>query len=406
LVYSVFSFSILALILDLILTSNKNILNQIPQRFFILKVLKLKNLNQNIHVLNSNNESTVWCDRNEITDEGVKNLCSALKHTTSLTQLYLTHNNISSEGIKFLISALNCLKICDLDTVKLNDDGLKEALSFNLNSPNILLRELSLSENNIGLEGATILSNFLTFNTTLRKISLAGNDLGDESLKKISEGLEQNSALEILNLYKVGMGSSGLKYLCNALTRNSTLFFLEVSSNNIGGEGAECISELISTTTTINTLYIRHCGMDARGCEKICKAMEGNHSIFSLRISGNGIDQLCRISIQKNMYLYLLDLGYKREDAVIKSNVEQRNSRLWKVRVKWTYHLAVFWRVFTLGVCEEIPMEIIYIILSFVVPTGVLKREHKKRIIKYASDISTLGKDRHVFLEYVFGRGL
>ena len=85
---------------------------------------------------------------NNITDEGVKHLCDALKNENcKLTNLDITKNNINDEGVKHLCDALkneNC-KLTDLNLCynKINDEGVKQ-LCDALKNENCKLTNLSL----------------------------------------------------------------------------------------------------------------------------------------------------------------------------------------------------------------------------------------------------------------------
>ena len=91
--------------------------------------------------------------RNNITDEGVKHLSTALTHTNcTLNSLNLYKNNITDEGVKHLATALthtNCtLNSLDLRYNNISDEGVKH-LATELTHTNCKLNSLYLGYNNI-----------------------------------------------------------------------------------------------------------------------------------------------------------------------------------------------------------------------------------------------------------------
>ena len=74
---------------------------------------------------------------NNITDEGVKHLCTALTHTNcKLNSLNLRGNNITDEAVKHLSTALTHTN-CKLNSLNLRDNNLTQEGKNLLNSLNI-----------------------------------------------------------------------------------------------------------------------------------------------------------------------------------------------------------------------------------------------------------------------------
>ena len=100
--------------------------------------------------------------RNNITDEGVKHLSTALTHTNcTLNSLNLMGNNITDEAVKHLATALthtNCtLNSLNLKRNNITDEAVKH-LSTALTHTNCKLNSLDLEYNNITDEGKNLLN--------------------------------------------------------------------------------------------------------------------------------------------------------------------------------------------------------------------------------------------------------
>ena len=99
---------------------------------------------------------------NQITDECVKHLSTALTHANcKVNRLHLWDNNITDEGVKHLSAALkdtNCkLHTLDLGDNKITDEGVKH-LSTALTHTNCKLKSLNLLGNKITSEGEELVN--------------------------------------------------------------------------------------------------------------------------------------------------------------------------------------------------------------------------------------------------------
>ena len=113
--------------------------------------------------------------KNQITDEAVKHLSTALTHTKcKLNTLYLSRNNITDEGVKHLSKALthtNCkLSSLNLGVNNITDKGVKYLFKA-LTHTNCKLNSLDLADNNITDKGVKYLFTALT-HTNCKLISL------------------------------------------------------------------------------------------------------------------------------------------------------------------------------------------------------------------------------------------
>ncbi|XP_073230297.1 uncharacterized protein [Porites lutea] len=205
------------------------------------------------------NSLNLWY--NNITDEGVKHLSTALTHTNcTLNSLNLWYNNITDEGVKHLSTALthtNCtLNSLNLGYNNITDEGVKH-LSTALTHTNCTLNSLNLWYNNITYEGVKHLSTALTHtNCTLNSLNLGYNNITDEGVKHLSTALTHtNCILNSLNLRHNNITDEGVKHLSTALTHtNCTLNSLNLWYNNITDEGVKHLSTALThTNCTLHT---------------------------------------------------------------------------------------------------------------------------------------------------------
>ncbi|XP_067222797.1 NLR family CARD domain-containing protein 3-like isoform X2 [Chanodichthys erythropterus] len=145
-----------------------------------------------------------------LTGQFCESLSSSLQSSNSLLrELDLSNNDLCDSGVKFLSDGLSH---CQLNILRLANCNLTgqfcESLSSSLQSPNSLLRELDLSN----------------------------NDLCDSGVKLLSDGLKSSHCqLNILRLSGCMVTEKGCCYLASALSSNpSHLRELDLSYNNPG----------------------------------------------------------------------------------------------------------------------------------------------------------------------------
>ncbi|KAM9337131.1 LOW QUALITY PROTEIN: leucine-rich repeat-containing protein 34 [Symphorus nematophorus] len=114
-----------------------------------------------------------------MTDTGMERLTDGLRLNNSLRYLDLRCNRVTRDGVRHLAEVLKqhpTLEIIDLSSNRIEDEGavyLSEAVAW----PGCVLRELSVSRNNIRTEGLLSLAQAMKVNTTLNHIYIWGNQL-------------------------------------------------------------------------------------------------------------------------------------------------------------------------------------------------------------------------------------
>ena len=160
---------------------------------------------------------------------------------------------------------------CNLNDFNIND--LTRAISDKR------LRYLDLSKNGITVEGASILSQFLTINKTLQKLNISNNSTS--SFK-----------------------SEGIEYITNALISSPNIKYVDFSGMNITGSG-EFIGDLINENKSIENLILKNNTLNANDFWFIFDAVKENKILKVIDISfndmgGNGALERIRDAIKEN----------------------------------------------------------------------------------------------------------
>ncbi|XP_048017531.1 NACHT, LRR and PYD domains-containing protein 3-like [Megalobrama amblycephala] len=203
-----------------------------------------------------------------ITAESCATLASALSSNPShLRELDLSDNNLGDSGVKHLSDVLQNLH-CKLEILRLRNCGITEkgcaALVSALRSNPSHLRDLDLTDNkNIAGSGVKWLSDLLQNpHCKLEKLWLINCGIADESCSALASALKSiPSHLRDLNLSKNKIGNSGVILLSNGL------------------EDTHC---------KLEKLWLCECGVTEKGCAALASALRSNPSYLrQLNMSGN-----------------------------------------------------------------------------------------------------------------------
>ncbi|XP_007530216.2 leucine-rich repeat-containing protein 74A isoform X2 [Erinaceus europaeus] len=258
------------------------------------------------HFLRNMDEAYVNLNHHGLGPNGIKAIAIALVSNTTVITLEVADNNILDKGAMSLVEMLQ---------------------------ENYYLQELNMSENNLGFEGAKVISQFLQRNTTsLLNLQLSGNNFKDNCAELLCHALSFNYHIKILDLsynqfsdkagehlgqmlaLNVGLQSLNLSWnhlhsrgaiaLCNGLRANVTLRKLDVSMNGFGNEAAAALGEVLRTNASLAYLDVSSNGISNEGIARISRGLEVNESLRVLKLFLNPMSMegavLLILSIKRN----------------------------------------------------------------------------------------------------------
>ncbi|XP_065138303.1 NLR family CARD domain-containing protein 3-like [Paramisgurnus dabryanus] len=296
-----------------------------------------------------------------ITAEGCAALTSGLRSNPShLRDLYLSENNLGDSGVKMISDVLKNPH-CKLQTLKrhtarvqkllvcsssrksrllyapeaeaaASSPGFSRMLPHVPPSPSALRcivahkgSHKQLSHCYFTAEGCVALASALTSNPShLRDLNLSNNNLGDSGIEHLSDLLEHpDCKLEKLWLRRCNIKDEGCVALASALTSNpSHLRDLSLCNNNLGDLGVKVISAVLENPQCkLEILTLTGCKITDEGCFALTSALKSNPShLRELDLSANNLRVLGKkmISDLRN------DSNYKLEK---KSHISQRKQK-------------------------------------------------------------------------------
>eukprot|EP00063_Salmo_salar_P063322 XP_014038157.1 PREDICTED: NACHT, LRR and PYD domains-containing protein 12-like isoform X3 [Salmo salar] len=255
--------------------------------------------------------------------------CSALAYLLLMSEEVLEEfdlktYNTSEEGYQRLLPVVKTCKRALLDRCKLTYKSC-ETLTSALQTPNSPLRELDLSYSDLGDRGVellcvgltsplhniqtlvlagckityessceTLASALQTPNSPLRELDLSDNDLGDRGVKLLCVGLTSPLCnIQTLVLDRCDLTYRSCETLTSALqTPNSPLRKLDLSHNNdLEDRGVEllCVG-LTSPLCNILTLVLGHCGLTEGCCSHLASVLSSpNSQLKQLELRDNDL---------------------------------------------------------------------------------------------------------------------
>nr|XP_058912640.1 leucine-rich repeat-containing protein 74A [Kogia breviceps] len=276
------------------------------QKEMYLEACKLVGVVPVSYFIRNMEESSVNLNHHGLGPRGTKAIAIALVSNTTVLTLELADNCIMEEGILSLVEMLQ---------------------------ENYYLQEMNISDNDLGLEGARILSEFLQNNTSsLFSLQLSGNNFKEESAELFCQALSTNYRIKSLDLshnqfsdkageylgrmlaLNVGLQSLDLSWnhlyiqgavaLCSGLRANVSLKKLDLSMNSFGNEGAAALGEVLRLNNSLAYLDLSSNNISNEGLSKISKGLELNESLKVLKLYLNPLSTdgavLLILSIKRN----------------------------------------------------------------------------------------------------------
>ena len=211
--------------------------------------------NHNLTNININN--CAWGD------EGGRLFALALGSSTnkSLQTLDFQGNNITEEGMVDVITALSMFP--NMETLDLDENGLRKngcvALATLLRCSTTELQYLHLPNNEINDEGIDTLVPSLTNYNSLRVLDLSNSHSittrGWQSFAAILEA--SNSDLAELYISRNNIDEEVVAAFASALMNNHTLHTLDIGNNpSITAVGWQSFSNLLCDTTSVNSTFL------------------------------------------------------------------------------------------------------------------------------------------------------
>lgn len=227
---------------------------------------------------------------NNLQDLEFEEISKALPSCPKLHTFNISHNQTMHDGVSKLCGELpNCVSLTDLDLsfISRNDsihhDIMHKIVHFL--SKCVLLRKLSLAQNNLGIRGIGILAERLSFFSALQALDLSGNGVTNGALQRLSTFLPKCRNLLALSLSENMIGDGELSSLTSVLPHCHYLQRLYLDNNHISDDGMQIISDVICKCVSLVHIDLSNNFMGGRGMGHIARKLPFCSSLQVLNIS-------------------------------------------------------------------------------------------------------------------------
>lgn len=183
--------------------------------------------------------------RNKLGDAGAATLCSAVQACSKLTSLDIGKNDLRAASAASLASVLQAckrLEELDLRRNRLGDAGAKSLSAAVAACSRLKLLVLDLSHNQLGDEGArALLASIARACPSLRDLHLTNNELGDAFASELWLTIQASSKLEMLYLGGNSISDASAEALRRLMLNPNRLVYLWLQNNRLTQVGARVL---------------------------------------------------------------------------------------------------------------------------------------------------------------------
>ncbi|XP_045307580.1 leucine-rich repeat-containing protein 74A isoform X7 [Leopardus geoffroyi] len=255
------------------------------QRELYLEACKLVGVVPVSYFIRNMEESYVNLNHHGLGPSGTKAIAIALVSNTSVVTLELADNCIMEEGTLSLVQMLQENYYLQDLNISNNDLGLKGASTISefLQRNTSSLLNLQLSGNNFKDESAELFCQAFSANYRIKTLDLSHNEFSDKGGEHLGQMLALNIGLQSLDLSWNQFHTQGAVALCNGLRANVTLQKLDLSMNGFGNEGATALGEVLRLNNSLVYIDVSSNDISNEGVIKISKGLEFNESLKVLK---------------------------------------------------------------------------------------------------------------------------
>ena len=211
-------------------------------------------------------------------------LCVDKKH--ELNVINFCDNNLTSASSTLINILIDHFKphSLGLDYNKLRDAGVAKLHNAVIRNN---IQQLDLVENGLTMQASKSIALMMK---SLKRLDISFNNIGDDGAKMISQGILQTSTLSSLNLNHCNIGAVGTGEIAHSLTINSSLEILWMNDNAIGHYGATGIAAALCVNKTLKELSLTgDSTIDYGAASEILAGASRNNSLTFVHITNSSI---------------------------------------------------------------------------------------------------------------------
>ncbi len=186
------------------------------------------------------------------------------------------------------------LQVLHLGSCSLTPEALYQLLEGL--GPHCPVKELSITSNRIGPNGASILVDFLERKSEaphptmpfLDRLDLSNNELSNDGTARLTRAVAKrvNNPFVDLRLSSNDIGHGGIETIMNKLLQHS-IVSLSLDKNSIGDQGCQLVAASLQSMPSLSRLNLSFNQIGSRGVTTLMKSLIACESMTYLGLSGN-----------------------------------------------------------------------------------------------------------------------
>ena len=231
--------------------------------------------------------------RNKLDRTGMDHIAKTISHMPQLETLNLGNNpNINRGGAVAVVSALcdhQVLKELNLSNTNIGEEDCKQIAS--LVSRSQTLEQLYIGSNSLTSDNIHIVLNGLHKNSSLKHLDMSSNRMSLDNMKSLSVYLQDRGKcnLKTLDLDVCNIEPETAVELAHGLSHNCSVKTLDLSHNDVGDEGATALGQTLLKNKTLTVMELDNCGISTTGGTALATSLLENTTLERLDISNNAL---------------------------------------------------------------------------------------------------------------------
>ncbi|XP_066270883.1 NLR family CARD domain-containing protein 4-like [Branchiostoma lanceolatum] len=230
-------------------------------------------------------------------------LVSVLKNVPCLWALDLSDTKLTPSSLRPLVQSFSQMSLLEeLDfsgNPDLGDAGM-DVLQVGLSKvPHLaVLRLRSVGMTAVGMSS---LAPSMRELVALKELDISENEIGDTGLESLITVVPIFTAMQVFRLAEILISRTGMRKLVPVLCHLTRLIQLDISGNDIGDLGLECLAAILHHLTDMKVLVLRETGISDKGISFLLKALPHLIQLQVLVVSCNEIGDSGIVSLAQTL---------------------------------------------------------------------------------------------------------
>ena len=217
-------------------------------------------------------------------------LCTDNAHAQKITTLNLSCNSLTAVSSSAIGDIVCHYQPCRLVLHNNNINTVKGISAAVIKTATV--KDLRISDIGLLAQDVTLVSDMIM---CIEVLHIGGNNLGDNGAVVLSKALSKTRTLQELNISRNEIKTKGAIAIANSLVHNCSLKILQMQRNAFGKEGITELSKAITSNTTLESLLLDGDDtIDKEAAIILMRSLHLNDTVKELMVSRQLKDVICK----------------------------------------------------------------------------------------------------------------